>query len=84
MSDGAMRTDVLRVLGQEGVEVSALPDSRYRLVKDEKLLTVRLLEVVSRTTLGAFERHFGITKSKFFPPLKVVKIAGPKAVGQTD
>lgn len=84
MADGALREDVLRVLGQAGVEVSPLPSSRYRLVKGAELLTVRLQEVVSRTTLGAFERRFGIAKAKFFPPIKVVPIVGPKAIGQTE
>lgn len=84
MADGALRTDILRVLEQDGVEVSSLPEGRYRLAKGEAVLTVRLGEVVSRTTVSNLERRFGIAKARFFPPLRVVPIDRPKAIGSDE
>ena len=85
MADGAMRSDILRVLGQEQVEVTALPGNRYRLAKGDELLTIRMLETVSRTTCANLERRFGIAKSKFFPALRpVVPIDRPKASGEPE
>lgn len=85
MADGALRSDVLKVLGQEGVDVTPLPDSRYRLSRADVLITVRLQEVVSRTTAASLERHFGVAKAKFFPPtLKVVPIDRPRASGEQE
>lgn len=85
MADGALRTDVLKVLGQEGVEATPLPESRYRLSRGDTFLTIRMHEVVSRTTVGTIERHFGIARVKFFPPtIKVVPIDRPKASGEQE
>jgi hypothetical protein len=72
MADGALRTDVLRVLDKAGVEVCPLSENRFRLCKGDTLLTIRMHEVVSRTTLGNLERRFGIPKARFFPALKAV------------
>ena len=83
MSDGALRTDVLRILAQEGVEVSSLPDSRYRLCRGETLFVVCMRAVLSNTTAGNIARQFEINKIKFYPPLKaVIPIDRPKASGQ--
>lgn len=81
MADGALRSDVLRVLKDGGVEVSPLPESRYRLATNTVVIVKRLQDVVSRTTLAEFERSFGITKAKFFPANKVVPIDRAKASG---
>lgn len=55
MADGALRKDVVKVLEQEGVEVVCLPESWYRLSQDSELITVRMLDTVSRTTLAHAE-----------------------------
>ena len=83
MADGALRSDVLAVLGREGVDVEQLPADRYRLSKGDALLTVRIQATVSRTTCGKLERRFGIYIAKFFPPLKLAPVDLPKVVPHT-
>lgn len=85
MADGALRSDVLKVLAEEGVEYETLPSDRYRLVKGDVVLTVRMQQTVSRTTLSNFERRFGITKARFFPPIaKVLPMNRPRAAGENE
>ena len=83
MSDGALRTDVLRALAREGIEVSPLTDSRYRLCKGDLIYVVRMHEVLSNTTAAKIARHFEIPKVRFYPPLKpVIPFGRPKASGE--
>lgn len=86
MADGALRSDILRVLKEAQVEVSDLPEQRYRLCKGETVLVVRLQETISGTTVDKISRRFTIPKARFYPANapKVVPIDRGKASGEQE
>ena len=83
-ADGALRTDVLRALRDADVDVSELPEGRYRLVKGAVLQVVRLRETISRGKADELGRLFGVSIGRFFPSLKVVLIDLAKASGENE